>query len=591
MSGTPDREFREVAVFPDLGAASFSFAFEMVGRRFGAKGKARSAYRLLALSEELEQDAASAADDEPEAHDLLVGPMRSFLDDVTNGPPGVNGRPLLFLASGAGEEDASRRVHLVRPPHWDYDYEGEITRLTVPEDRQRIEMRLRDSFCVFESGRIYYVLTLTQSGGAAPLDEYAALHLEQLLLRKIRAAQSGYLGFEWPSGAEGLLSLVDLANARLKSLKEPAKGDPPNGIADIMRPYGLLAPYQWHETLGSGHLASLCVAIENRAMLEAADHAWHRFDSEREGPAPDEPATMVAAGRAWNEACAALNIGEDARHRQRGNPIPRAVLAIAGLTTGVPDFPFQDDSEVHDSTRSAARSIEAALFTHPRFMLEIGKSWRSFQEGRDDIGTCPYLLMTWLVTVHDEETVTDMERMLEDMIYDPEGKRAKLPKAERSRAEPLADVMALMRSASNPFGQQAGVQERNLERRLELFRWESIHRCGNMFRYPKEKAALAAVRAAMGTDARFEEVHATLDRFENLVEDVESLASTYSDRRTNRLLAALAVLGLIAVPNSLKEGYQALTDQANASAYGGVTLLLVAALFAFYFIQWRGRKR
>lgn len=589
MSAAPDREFREVAVFPDLGAASFSFAFELIGRRFGARGKARSAYRLLALSEEMEHDAATAGPDDPDLHGLLVEPMRSFLDDVTNGPPGVNGRPLLFLASGADKEDASRRVFLIRPEHWDYDYEGEVTRLHVPREHQRIEMRLRDSFCVFESGRIYYVLTLTQAEGAAPLDEYAALHLEQLLLKKIRAAQSGYLGFEWPHGAPGKLSLVDLANERLKSLKEPERGDPPNGIAHIMKPYGLLAKGQFHETLGSTNLSSLCVAIENPVMLEAADHAWHRFDAERKEPAPAEPASLIGAGNAWADACTGLGIAEDDRHRQKGNPIPRPVLAIAGLATGVPDFPYQDDSEVHDSTRTAARSIEAALYTHPRFMLEIGKSWRSFQEGRDDIGTCPYLLMTWLVTVHDEETVSDMERMLEDMIYDPDGKRAKLSKKERSRAEPLADVMRLMRSASSPWGQNTGVQERNLERRLELFRWESIHRCGNMFRYPKEKAALAAVRAAMGTDDRFSEVHATLDRFESLVEDVESLASSYSERRTNRLLGALAVLGLVSIPGNLAQGHDALTK--SASVYGGITLVIVVLLLGLYFLKRSGVQR
>lgn len=586
MTGPADREFAEIPIFPGLGSASVSFAFELVGRGFGVRGKQRTAYRLLALSEAMERDADSDAAD---VHELLVEPVRSFLDDVTNGPPGVNGRPLLFLASGAAPEDESRHVTVVRPDHWDYEFEGEVTRLHVPPEKRRIAMLLRDSFCVFESGRVYYVLTLAQPSGQ-PLDEYSAIHFEQLVLGRIRAARAGYLGFEWPTGATGTLSLVDLANARLRSLREPAKGDPPNGITGIMKPYGLLAPYQFHETLGSEHLANLCVAIEDEALLASAEHAHALFDRNRAGPPPVLPAAVSEAERKWREAGAQAGIAPEALHAQAGNAIPRPMLAVAGLATGVPDFPYQDDSEVHDSTRGTARSTESALFTHPRFMLEIGKSWRSFRESGDTVGTCPYLLMTWLVCVHDEETVTDMERMLEAMIYDPAGKLDALPVKQRFRAEPLQDVMELLHSASSPWGQKTGVQERNLSKRLQLFRWESIHRCGDMFRYPKEKGALAAVRAAMGTDTRFDEVHATLDRFEALVEDVASLASSYSDRRTNRLLGALAVLGLVSIPGNLSQGHQAL-ESADANIYGLITAVVVLALLGLYFLKRSGVPR
>jgi hypothetical protein len=198
--------------------------------------------------------------------------------------------------------------------------------------------------------------------------------------------------------------------------------------------------------------------------------------------------------------------------------------------------------------------------------------------------------MTWLVCVHDEQTVADMEHMLEEMIYDPAGTVGRLPKRERFRAEPLADVMQLLKSASSPWGQKTGVQERNLTRRLQLFRWESIHRCGDMFRYPKEKGALAAIRAATGTDGRFQEVHDTLDRFENLVEDVESLASAYAERRTNRLLFALAVLGLVSIPGNLNQAYDALISQ-NAWAYAGVSAAIGLALIAFYFWKRSGVAR
>ena len=574
MSAAPDRQFGEVAVFPDLGSVAVSFAFELAGKSRG-KARQRTAFRLLALSEALKEDKA--------VHELLVEPVRSFLDDVTNGPPGVNGRPLLFLASGAEPDDASRHVTLIRPPYWTYEYEGQVKQLDVPEAGRRIEMRLRDSFCVFESGRIYYVLTLGRPVDGM-LDEYAAIQLEQLSRERERAEQSGYLGFEW-GGAT--LSLLALANARLDSLRRARADGVPNGVNEILKPYGLMSAAQLDAKLDRDRIANLCIAIEHDAMFAAAEHTHALFDHAGGHKLP-MPAPVVQATDRWGEAFKKLP--PDRRHGEDAIQIPRSSLAVAGLATGVPDFPYQDDSEVHDSTRATGRSTEGMLFTHPRFMLEIGKSWRSFRECGDDLGTCPYLLMTWLVCVHDEQTVADMEHMLEEMIYDPAGTVGRLPKRERFRAEPLADVMQLLKSASSPWGQKTGVQERNLTRRLQLFRWESIHRCGDMFRYPKEKGALAAIRAATGTDGRFQEVHDTLDRFENLVEDVESLASAYAERRTNRLLFALAVLGLVSIPGNLNQAYDALISQ-NAWAYAGVSAAIGLALIAFYFWKRSGVAR
>ena len=573
MSGAPDRHFGEVAAFPDLGSAAVSFAFELVGKPAKGGKRERTAFRLLALSEALK--------DEEALHELLVEPVRSFLDDVTNGPPGVNGRPLLFLASGAEPGDASRHVTVVRPRHWTYDYENEVTQLEVPDAGRRIEMRLRDSFAVFESGRIYYVLTLARPVSGT-LDEYSTIHFQQLALDTVRAEQADYLGFEWEGATH---SLIDLANARIDSLRRTPAGGTLNGINAILKPYGLMTAAQLDEKLHRKRIANLCVAIEHEPLFAAAQHTYALFDRERTGPAPLPGTPVTQAEAAWANATGAIPAPE--LHAQAGNPILRSALAVAGLATGVPDFPWQDDSEVHDSTRATERSTEGMLFTHPRFMLEIGKSWRSFRECGDDLGTCPYLLMTWLVCVHDEQTVAEMERMLEEMIYDPGGRSDRLPQRQRFRAEPLADVMQLLKSASSPWGQKTGVQERNLTRRLQLFRWESIHRCGDMFRYPKEKGALAAIRKATGTEGRFAEVHETLDRFENLVEDVESLASSYAERRTNRLLGALAILGLVSIPGNLSQGHDAMKGE-NWLFYASVTGVIVVALLALYFARRSG---
>ncbi len=115
----------------------------------------------------------------------------------------------------------------------------------------------------------------------------------------------------------------------------------------------------------------------------------------------------------------------------------------------------------------------------------------------------------------------------------------------------MADVRNVLDRADEMFLTNVGILESNIRRRLELFRWASIHRSGNIFRYPKETAALAAVRAKSGTETRFQDAHATVDRIEALVEDVSGLRSSYAERRTNTILFVLAVMGIVQLPNNL----------------------------------------
>ena len=206
-------------------------------------------------------------------------------------------------------------------------------------------------------------------------------------------------------------------------------------------------------------------------------------------------------------------------------------------------------------------------------MIEIAKSWRSYQRGRPKLGTCPYLLLTFLVAVHDELVVSELEKGIGDMIYAPRrsfslrrwmgAQFARLIRPvfrlfgatrlrfDHARSRPMADVRDVLDRADEMFLTNVGILEQNIRRRLELFRWASIHRSGNIFRYPKETAALAAVRAKSGTETRFKDAHETVDRIESLVEDVSGLRSSYAERRTNTILFILAIMGIVQLPNNL----------------------------------------
>lgn len=614
----PDRLFFEAPVFRDLDAAAFTFAFELTYLDDAGQPAERCAFRLREISDAMSRS-RKGTDAERKAFSTLVQPVRSFLDDVTMGPAGTNGRPALFAASGARPNAESRSVWLCRPETWRYEYENEVSELAVEPAQRFHPFRLRDSFAAFESGRIFYLLTLTrQARGdeatrkdkadpADPdlkrearlpaIDEYAVLQLQQLALQPADCAgDAGYLAFcrgkARPDKTSELLSLIELAERRLQEL-EAANAPRPNGIADVLRARDMIGNDYRRRALDASSLHRMAIGIESDTLLDTADRVNRRF----------LPPDLAAAKRmGWIAEAQQI---DDVRFRWEGtfgkmpprgkrrahdnpdNRFDRDYLVFAGLAQGVPDFPYQDESEVHDSTRPAFTSVESAIYTHPRFVLEIAKSWRSFNTARPAIGTCPYLLLMFAVSLHDELVVAEMERVIDDLIY-----RAGAHGDHDTRSFPMSDVRSILLHAKAMFGEQEAILQANLHQRLELFRWSSVHRSGNIFRYPKERGALEAIQAAMATGTRFDRAHNTIDRMESLVEDVASLKSAYASRRTNGLLLLLAIVGVIGIPKSLKEFLETLgVTGIHKGWFIGASALLLGALLWWFVAHWRRGRR
>ena len=635
------KHVHEAPVFRQLDKCSFSYAFEIAAppdwdsaRDVFAAGKDRCAFRLRHLEDAIRKD-------NPETYDQLIDPVRSFLADVTTGPPGTNGRPLMFGASGAATDHKGRIVWLMRNATWDYEYEGDRTVLTVDPERARIPMRVRDSFSVFESGRIFYVLTLTQAEDLGPaLDEYGVIQLQQLAMETAKAGKSGYLDFEWDADFEfggGTArkggTLIDLANARLAAGTSADDAGPRSGVQHVLRRFDLLKTKPAPRVSGK-ELRRLCIAIEDDRLLDVADLADKYYGAmEATGVvagAADPAERLEAAAHVIARAAEALRAGhgaaerldeaaallrkpaeataarakletgagkdwlathgmhdEDGPRRHRGDEegVDRAMLAFAGIAQGVPDFPNQDDSEVHDSTRPTASSVESKVYSHPRFTLEVAKNWRSYDRARPYLGTCPYLLLTFLVTTHDELIVADMEARLERMLFDIADHRERGSVIAGARSSPLADVRGVLSHATNPLSGHIHILNTNLKSRFELFRWGSIHRSGNIFRYPKEKAALDAIHKAMATSERFDEAHALIDRMESIVEDASTLKSAYAQSVTNFILFSLALLGILGASKDVSE-IMAKYPWLPHPDILQTSLILIAGLVALMLLHW-----
>lgn len=660
MTGSTRRPCDEAPVFTGLDATSFTYAFEMkFGRHetdargqpcFVEDGDHRAAFRLRRISKALD----SLRKDNEAAYKRLIEPVRSFLDDVTMGHPGTNGRPLLFAASPAQPEAESRRVWAVRPKNWTYEFESSTTRLYVPPARRLLPLRLRDTFCVFESGRVFYLLTLTQDAKPGedddddvwpdpdtPLagnteepeapdepdsprlihatDEYGVLQFQQLVFnRNAASGDARYLGFAHRVKKPALAaiddgtdadycSLVDLAEHRLRALEQAAAGGADNGISCVLAPYHILPRGTSGTPLDrarftTGSLQRLCVAIESDEMLRVSEltHCLYDADArpkpalraEKQGP---EVLDIAPVNTAWSRRYLTNRRGKRRPHASRTELYDRTSLAFAGLAQGVPDFPWQDESEVFDSTRPTYFSVESSHYVHPRFVLEVAKSWRSYEQARPEIGTCPYLLLMFMVAIHDELVVSEMEREIDDMVYADSGDAPRwwrrghgTKQDERFRVIPLRGVLQVLRDARRMGGSGAGIIETNLTRRFELFRWSSVQRSGNIFRYSKERGALTAIQEAMGTSARFDRAHATVDRMESLIEDVSSLKDTYANQRTNWLLFVLTLVSIVSLPKAVAELLVTVEQGKPTSPnYGWVIGAMLALLGGWFLVNLR----
>lgn len=554
---------REAPVFDSLERVAMTFACELVTDATedapDCSFRLAQVYRELFGPEDQRRTREPAGDALDRARKLFAS-SRSFLDDITTGPPGVNGRPLLLSAELDGSGRSALAATIVRPPHWDYQFESTEVRLLVAPEASAIPVSFTDQFCVFESGRIFYLASFGQAPGQRPrLDEYGLIQLERLTMDPASATDADFLGFRLDEPAARPLSLRAFLEARLKRLCDPPAGTP-SAVRDVLRPFGIVAEGEDLRLPACDWLRNGLLQVEDAGLLETARFAFRHYSVEdTEGGETEPSPVMTKADDAWTHRFAAPAPApvEPPPHvsgsfdPEAETEIPRPVLAFAGLAQGIPDFPRQDESEVHDSTRPATAALEGMFYVHPAFELAVGVNWRTFRDAQAEVGGCPYAIMAWIIGLHDEVIVADMERRIERMIY---GEPAHPDSAAvLGRAEPVGDLVGVLGKVARFVRPRSAMIDDNLRARLDIFRWCSIHRSGNVFRYPTERELLDAIRQCRGTDARFDDAHGTLDRYENLVEDLSSLGANYAAVRTNWLLGAITVLSVVALPGAIEE--------------------------------------
>jgi hypothetical protein len=216
----------------------------------------------------------------------------------------------------------------------------------------------------------------------------------------------------------------------------------------------------------------------------------------------------------------------------------RVCRAFAGLVQGVLDFPKQDEIELADSLKPFQRGDGLMMFAHPRFLIELCYASRSFEKMEGVIGCCPYLLLSHLILVHNEDVLEEAEAAFAAL----QGPRS----ASARRYQSLADVEEMVaRTETWLFEPPTRVRRENLQERIALFRSLVLGYVANVFRYATERRTYDEVSGARGLTRRHAALLDRFERYESLVRDAWDLGAGAADRRINRLLMLLAGLSFI----------------------------------------------
>jgi hypothetical protein len=482
-------------------------------------------------------------DQRPLVHRALVEPAESFFRDITSVRFETD-VPLVVAVEPPGQR---RTVELPLPEVIWYAAEGDRVDLRRPSPAPRtLRFGYRDVFGLFESGRIVYVLTLNRDDDT-PLTEYDLIELEKLVNP---TEQCAHLRNEllWQEPGQPPRTLDRLVQHRFGALRTmPAREV--NAIRDVFDDVEIglgRAP-----DLAWTHLKSMCVMIDDRALYGRVHQAL-----------PAQAASAPAAGH-------------DAVRR-----------AFAGIVQGVLDFGRQDEVELDDSLTPFQQSDGLMMLAHPRFLVELCYESRSFEKMEPVIGCCPYLLLSHLILVHNEDVLEEAERTFAVL------QRGRTDEARRYA--PLTDVDEMVtRTDRWLFEPPTRVRRDNLQQRIALFRSLVLGYVPNVFRYATERKTYEEVSDLRGLSRRRQTLLDRFERYEKLVGDAWELGAAAAGRRINRLVILLTGLSFISAVADFRQvmTFDPLTRAISLTALGLALLaiVVVGVLPAMMVRRRRGR--
>ncbi|GAB3879275.1 hypothetical protein GCM10029964_031370 [Kibdelosporangium lantanae] len=222
------------------------------------------------------------------------------------------------------------------------------------------------------------------------------------------------------------------------------------------------------------------------------------------------------------------------------DPDDLAYYFLAGFFQNIIDFLRQDIAEVLDGTDPiypAAGEQEdpghVIVYASAGSVFEVVAQSRSLSAGREWIGTCPYLFLVHLMTLHNEDLVRRYEQQVRNLIehLDQVG-----PLGTDERREPWRRGWR----SEDTF-------DRFRRFRLTTFNEVQRHRYFNVLRYHTERSFYDSIEEVRGIRQREQYWAGVVTDLEHTVDNLRDAQQRRFDGWRNKLLAAVTVIGVLQV--------------------------------------------
>ena len=530
--------------------------------------------------------------------------IEPLFDDIADRERGLFTKDFLLDTPSTGTvAHAAHRnlcdvLQIVAPPNIEWATEGERFRITFAEPA-RLQAYTSAFWVAHRNGMLSYHMSFEIEYEHRPQHYYC--------LSLLQKAVTSTEGTEWVNGYDtdrrldlrttsdpGSFGLRDYVLDRfakhavhlLRQLKSGAPGSPHAGLRD---------PPGNHVELLLEHANSLFTGNQCRSVFLLKDRYFFDLLAHRNPEALRELTQFLATihsqstmedNRKGGPVIAEYDEriflpgtdGADACGRQEAD-LDRYFLA--GFLQNVIDFLRQDASEVADGTdpvyppadHPAPADEHFLVYTTKNAMYEITPHSRSLEVGRKWIGTCPYLFLVHMMSMHNEILVKRYEaeviRLVEavDRMISPDQFRQHGSFRVAVGANEAFECFRLFR--------------------LTVFNEVYKHLYSNVLRYDTERAFYDSVESARGTQQRRSYWEDVVDRLEKTIDDIRGHESEKSNRRLNTILYFLAAFGVVQI---LFDLYGFAREDKWGELIGLGSLVVVVATVATLFYRWIVRR-
>jgi len=245
--------------------------------------------------------------------------------------------------------------------------------------------------------------------------------------------------------------------------------------------------------------------------------------------------------------------------------------AFSGLCQNVLDYQNQDVSEIKDSLEVLHTTKDFMLFASQHFLIEIARESRSFLEGRDFIGTCPYFYFLNVLSHHNEIVLSRWASEVSNIYENVMSLRQVLPPS--SRLELLSKDMKRIQKAIREFARI----------RLQVISDIRSNMFQNSFRYATERTVFQKIEEKRRLTAISLYWTDVLHSCEEIVDDIVKIDNT---AKTKKLNLALGVLAFLAGVSALVDINQ-ISEKISQNYSGYITIGSCAGVVAIglYFFR------